>query len=477
MALESANRGIQISTGDGIVAHFTNLTAFATGDPVRLNELLVRLNALAGSSWQEIVRTITAGISESDYVDHPNIACVSVDEHKVSAFVYGAVELTVVLDGETNVLNGTDSTTWIDVILRGNVSQVHAGERTESSIVGFLRDGAIPAGGFLLQTTGPLLAAGHWSSNGSSIDEDVETDTSNGSASTTEPSPQDPRTEQAPDDSPPAETVQASPVETVQQSAELAETTQPEEAPQPQEEGVAGVTGMFALLDQMGRTEDDEFADLQTDDLETSTPVPTETADEPITAERAPDSADTPTLQGAADARERQGEAATTSTAILRKERPQLLGVHCPEGHFTAVESTCRTCDEQIASKAKSSKQTRPVLGHLVFDDGAVLEVDRPAVIGSNVPTGYTVNDEPTTIVRLDDGHDGVSDVQLEVHCSGWNVEVVDMQSRNGTYTMQRGKRQTRTRLRSGQAVVLLDGMIVETGTRTFTFGIGPHSP
>ena len=118
---------------------------------------------------------------------------------------------------------------------------------------------------------------------------------------------------------------------------------------------------------------------------------------------------------------------------------------------------------------------TRPVLGNLVFDDGAKLDLDRPAVVGANVPQGYTIDDEPTTIVRLDDGHGGVSDVQLEIRCSGWEVEVVDMQSESGTYTMLQGERQTRTRLRSGQAVTLQDGMTVETGTRTFTFGLGPH--
>ena len=81
---------------------------------------------------------------------------------------------------------------------------------------------------------------------------------------------------------------------------------------------------------------------------------------------------------------------------------------------------------------------------------------------------------EPTTTVRLDDGHDGVSAVQIEVRPAGWNLEIVDVNSANGTYTIPSKGSQTRTRLRPGRPVTLKDGMVVEAGTRTFTFTLEP---
>ena len=75
MSGDHANRGVHISAGEGIVAHLTNLTAFARGEETRLNELLVRLNALADAPWREVVRTLTAGITEANYEEHPDLAC------------------------------------------------------------------------------------------------------------------------------------------------------------------------------------------------------------------------------------------------------------------------------------------------------------------------------------------------------------------------------------------------------------------
>ena len=93
------------------------------------------------------------------------------------------------------------------------------------------------------------------------------------------------------------------------------------------------------------------------------------------------------------------------------------------------------------------------------------------------MPTGYNVSNEPATIVRLDDGAGGIDGVHLEVQLSGWDVNIVDMQTSTGTYTMLEGDRQTRTRLRSGQSVALQPGMQVQAGGRSFTYTVGPNPP
>ncbi len=462
-------RGVQISAGDGIVAHFGGLTAYAVGETGRLNELLVRLSALADSSWQDTVRTITAGISEAGYDDHPSIACVSMETHKLGVFVYGPLELTATIGGGTTVLDGRDSSTWIDVVLRGDVEQVHAGSRAESSLVGVLRDGVVPAGGFLIKTSGPMPSTAQWdAAMGSIAASDGAAMANTSDETTTDETTTD---ETTTDETSTDENASTTPGEVQPNDAD--NTDDPAESD-------STMVGVFTRIEQLSR-ETVLTAAGMSDTPEPAPTVDATTADAATNDDTATNDTPTATTTAApqedADAdRSNAQQPAGATTATLRKPRPELRGVHCPNGHFTPLEQTCRTCSVELDSNVTLTLATRPVLGHLVFDDGAVLNIDRPAVVGSDVPTEYTVNDEPTTIVRLDDGHGGVSPVQLEVRPSGWSVEIVDMASANGTYTMLRDERQSRTRLRSGQAVTLQDGMTVESGTRTFKFGIGPHN-
>jgi len=114
-----ANRGVHISTGSGIVAHLQGLTAFADGEESELNTLVARLNALATVEWTEVVRTLTAEINAVGYDSHPTIACVSIEDDRVAAFVFGDTALSLVIDSSETVLDGSESSTWIDVTLHG----------------------------------------------------------------------------------------------------------------------------------------------------------------------------------------------------------------------------------------------------------------------------------------------------------------------------------------------------------------------
>lgn len=430
--MEHGTRGVHISAGDGIVAHVANLTAHATGEESRLNELLVRLNALAGEPWQEIVRTLTTGITEAGYDGHPALACVAVEDDKVAALVFGEASLSVTIDGAETILDGRDSSTWIDVALRGTVERVHAGQQSDSTIVGVLRDGVIPAGGFLLDTSGPIPASGRWG--------EIMT------AATDEP----PVAQLPPVNDP----VPDSPGHTDHDAA-------------PQTNDVAPAPtarSMFARIEEVGRVGhavDEEQSEQTSEELFSESPF----------AERA-----TPAASNGPDAPSGVADEGPGNT--LAPARPQLKGVLCDVGHLTApLETSCRTCGEHLSAEATAATGNRPALGILTFDDGAVLNIDRPAAIGADVPSGYVIDGEPATIVRLDDGAGGVSDIQLEVRLSGWNVEIVDMDSENGTYTMLRGERQTRTKLRSGQPVVLQQEMEVQTGGRSFVFSSGTAGP
>ena len=150
----------------------------------------------------------------------------------------------------------------------------------------------------------------------------------------------------------------------------------------------------------------------------------------------------------------------------------------CPSGHLTSVrDQVCRSCDLATDPSSDIVVGERPVLGTITFDDGAVLPLSRPAVIGSDVPKHYEINGEPATIVRLDDGHDGVDGVHLELQLVGWEIEATDRSSQAGTFYRFSGESDTRTRFRSEQPTELRNGMRVELGARSFVFTLGPPKP
>ncbi len=468
--MEHGTRGVHISAGDGIVAHVANLTAHARGDEAGLNELLVRLNALAGEPWQEIVRTLTAGISEAGYDNHPALACVAVENDKVAALVFGDASLSVTIDGAETLLDGRDSSTWIDVALHGTVERVHAGEQSASTVVGVLRDGVIPAGGFLLDTSGPIPAAERWSEVMAPSEADTATPAAPENAADAVPVPAQtaPVAELNPtpvdEQTAPAAPKPASEPLPVEAAAAAVSPMEPAEDVAPSEPVPAPTArSMFARIEEVGLI----GRALREENEQTSEELFSES---PFTQRATPPTPDIPAPQG--DAGHDLAGAQTLAPA-----RPQLKGVLCEAGHLTApLETSCRTCGEEVSAGAKTATGDRPILGSITFDDGAVLQIDRPAAIGANVPSGYIIDGEPATIVRLDDGVGGVSDIQLEVRLSGWNVEIVDMNSENGTFTMLRGERQTRTKLRSGQSVVLQREMEVQTGGRSFVYNVGPAS-
>ena len=483
--MEHDTRGVHISAGDGIVAHAGNLTAFATGDESRLNELLVRLNALTGEPWTEIVRSITSGITDVGFDDHPSLACVAVEEDKIAAFVFGETSLSVSIDGAETLLDGRDSSTWIDVALRGTIGRVHAGQQSDSAVVGVLRDGVVPAGGFLLDTGGPIPAAGRWSEVvsapveqaapedapepvvdqspelGVPVVEDVVAHAPIAEEPVVEaPVAQAPIAEEPVVETPVAQAPIAEEAEVEQAQAPVAEPAV-EEAPA--EESAESATqspsaqrSMFTRIEELGRVAPAAFA-----------------ADDNDSAQRFTESPFTQNAIPANPNEAAESPAANENVAPATPQRPQLKGVLCASGHLTApLESSCRSCGEAVPDGAEAATQDRPTLGTLRFDDGAVLNIDRPAVIGASVPPGYLVDSEPATIVRLDDGVGGVSDIHLEVRLSGWNVEIVDMNSETGTYTLLGGERQTRTKLRAGQSVLLARGMAVEAGGRSFVYSV-----
>ena len=599
-----ANRGVHISTGPGIVAHLPGLTAYAEGDAVELNTLVARLNALAGESWTEVVRTLTTQITALGYEAHPKLACVSVESDRVAAFVFGETALSLVIDGAETVLDGSESSTWIDVTLHGTVGSVMAGTQSDSPIVGVLRDGVVPGGGFMLDTAGPMPASGRWveEMRQSETDEvveipqpevEAEADAAPAAESTfaapivgpgpetaapvedvpaepaeepaleaepvaeeavapeadeapvettleadepledipTEPVAEEPALEAEPvaeetvapesDETPvepileadePIEDIPAEPVaeefeleaepltaaEPVLEAAPEYEVDEPEaEMSMPDMSAAAGIAagassvaaaGLFTRLDQRIEAVDEGLeAELPVEHADPELDPNASVFDRPDLIDAQEDAGDEHSYDDIADAPQALANpnevdpsqpAEPSPIASLTQTRPQISGVRCLAGHLTKPDgSPCITCGARIDPDVDEEMGDRPALGTLTFDDGAKLSIERPAAIGSDVPSGYAVAGEPATIIRLDDGEGGVHPIHMEMRLSGWDVEITDMGSDGGTYTTTNDDRQTRTKLRSGQSVILEPGMSVEAGRRSFTYTVGPTPP
>ena len=481
-----ANRGVHISTGSGIVAHLQGLTAFADGEESELNTLVARLNALANVEWTEVVRTLTAEINAVGYDSHPTIACVSIEDDRVAAFVFGDTALSLVIDSSETVLDGSESSTWIDVTLHGTVEKVMAGAQSDSPIVGVLRDGVVPAGGFMLDTDGPMPASGRWNDE---MQSEPQADVDASQVEMQVETASDP------------EVAEAESTPTAEPEPALEATPEPEPAPAtpPSSATPSGVaadaaslagSGLFTRLDQRIPTADEETEPAPSaNEDETAMDESASVFDRPELIDDAQgeshsdemlDQGTSDTAQGFAPPNDVEAAqpAEPSPVASLTQTRPQLQGVRCPHGHLTKPGgSPCMTCGARIEPDAAEDTGDRPPLGTLTFDDGAQLVIERPAAIGSDVPAGYSVAGEPATIIRLDDGEGGVDDLHLELRLSGWDVEIVDMMSNGGTYTVTNDERQTRTKMRSGQSITLKTGMTVEAGRRSFTYTVGPTPP
>ena len=529
-----ANRGVHISTGPGIVAHLPGLTAYAEGDGVELNTLVARLNALAGESWTEIIRTLTTQITALGYEAHPKLACVSVESDRVAAFVFGDTALSLVIDGAETVLDGSESSTWIDVTLHGTVGGVMAGAQSDSPIVGVLRDGVVPAGGFMLDSAGPMPASGRWveemrQSEAEEVEE-VEDAPQPKVGAEAEAAPMvesafvAPVVEPGPETTDPVEDIPAEPVaeetvapeadetpaepileaepltatEPVLEAAPEYEVDEPEaEMSMPDMSAAAGIAagasgvaaaGLFTRLDQRIEAVDEGLeAELPVEHVDPELDPNASVFDRPDLIDAQEDAGDEHSYDGMADAPQALANpnevdpsqpAEPSPIASLTQTRPQISGVRCLAGHLTMPDgSPCITCGARIDPDVDEEMGDRPALGTLTFDDGAKLSIERPAAIGSDVPSGYAVAGEPATIIRLDDGEGGVHPIHMEMRLSGWDVEITDMGSDGGTYTTTNDGRQTRTKLRSGQSVILEPGMSVEAGRRSFTYTVGPTPP
>jgi hypothetical protein len=111
---------------------------------------------------------------------------------------------------------------------------------------------------------------------------------------------------------------------------------------------------------------------------------------------------------------------------------PLVEGLICPRGHPNPVgETRCRVCGRSLKD-APTQTVARPSLGVLKVSSGARVPLDRGAIFGRN-PQAAPGQSPAPNLVRILDPDKDVSGRHAEVRLDGWQVEVIDLGSTNGT--------------------------------------------
>ncbi len=140
----------------------------------------------------------------------------------------------------------------------------------------------------------------------------------------------------------------------------------------------------------------------------------------------------------------------------------QVMGVYCKNGHFDDPTARyCAICGISMAQQTLLPRLgPRPPLGVLVLDDGAIFSLDSDYVIGRDPYRDPDVASGTARPLRIDDPEGLLSRVHARVHLDGWQVQVVDLGSANGTglwgpydTAWQRGPGNTAVTIRPGTQV------------------------
>jgi hypothetical protein len=119
----------------------------------------------------------------------------------------------------------------------------------------------------------------------------------------------------------------------------------------------------------------------------------------------------------------------------------QVDGVPCARDHFNDPSArVCRQCGIGLDQPPRNfQRRPRPSLGVLVLDDGARFTLDRDYVIGREPTFDSDVIDGRARPLRINDPNGTVSRLHLRISLVGWQVEVSDLGSANGSVLQSSG--------------------------------------
>ncbi len=144
-------------------------------------------------------------------------------------------------------------------------------------------------------------------------------------------------------------------------------------------------------------------------------------------------------------------------------------GVLCASEHFNDPgASACRQCGMSLDQPPRNVlRRPRPPLGVLVFDDGTRVTLDGDYVLGREPVLDFDVMAGRARPLRISDPEGTVSRLHLRVSLVGWQVEVSDLGSANGSVLRAPGEER---RLAPFEPIVLEPGTRVGIGHRSMQY-------
>jgi hypothetical protein len=174
------------------------------------------------------------------------------------------------------------------------------------------------------------------------------------------------------------------------------------------------------------------------------------------------------TLRDVVPAQLTGGLSAEVTGNVPASDRPAVVleGVLCTSEHFNdPAARACRQCGMSMDQPPRNVlRRQRPPLGVLVFDDGTRVTLDGDYVLGREPVLDFDVMAGRARPLRISDPEGTVSRLHLRVSLVGWQVEVSDLGSANGSVLRAPGEERT---------LAPFEPIVLEPGTR---IGIGHRS-
>jgi hypothetical protein len=165
------------------------------------------------------------------------------------------------------------------------------------------------------------------------------------------------------------------------------------------------------------------------------------------------------------------GDGAESTAGPAPDPRPRVLGVMCVNDHFNDPNARyCALCGIAMTQSDQAKHEApRPPLGFLLLDDGSAFRLDVDYVVGREPHQDPEVLGGSVRPLRINDAEGIVSRRHARISLVGWDVQVVDLGSANGTYLAYPGDAQ-RVQLRPNEPVVVRPGAQVTVGRRWLRF-------
>ena len=146
-------------------------------------------------------------------------------------------------------------------------------------------------------------------------------------------------------------------------------------------------------------------------------------------------------------------------------------GITCRCGEFTNPDlRECPSCGAPLDSSRPRQTRARPPLGILITDDGRVFTLTDDVVVGREPGQAPEVRAARARPLVLRDTEQSTSRVHAEIRLSGWEVDVVDRGSANGTFVSRSGAAGPWLPVPPGPGTALTPGDRLRLGKRELLF-------